>query len=43
MCSSDLLAALAPDKPIMTLIIVIAFFAVMNVILFRSKIFRRKK
>ena len=38
-----LLATLAPVKPALTLGIVVAFFAVMNVILFRSKIFRRKK
>ena len=38
-----LLATLAPVKPILTLIILTAFFAVMNVILFRSKIFKRKK
>ncbi len=38
-----LLATLAPKKPIMTLIILVAFFAVMNIILFRSKIFRRRK
>ena len=38
-----LLATLAPQKPILTFIILVAFFAVMNVILFRSKIFRRKK
>ena len=38
-----LLATLAPVKPILTLIILIAFFLVMNVILFRSFIFRRKK
>ncbi len=36
-----LLATLAPVKPILTLIILIAFFMVMNVILFRSKIFKR--
>ena len=35
-----LLATLAPVKPILTLIILIAFFAVMNVILFRSRIFK---
>ena len=35
-----LLATLAPVKPILTLIILIAFFAVMNIILFRSKIFK---
>ncbi len=38
-----LLANLAPVKPVMTMIIFVAFFAVMNVILFRSKIFRRRK
>ena len=38
-----LLAALAPKQPVMTWIIVLAFFVVMNVILFRSFIFRRKE
>ena len=38
-----LLAALAPKKPILTLLIFVALFAVMNVILFRSVIFRRRK
>ena len=38
-----LLATLAPVKPITTFIILVLFFAVMNVILFRSKIFKRKK
>ncbi|MBR3039043.1 MAG: hypothetical protein IKI20_00090 [Lachnospiraceae bacterium] len=38
-----LLATLAPKKPYLTLAILIAFFAVMNIILFRSKIFRKKK
>ncbi|MBR5967028.1 MAG: hypothetical protein IK001_00380 [Lachnospiraceae bacterium] len=38
-----LLAALAPKQPVMTWIIVLAFFIVMNVILFRSFIFKRKK
>ncbi len=38
-----LLATLAPVKPILTFIILTAFFAVMNVILFRSKIFRKGK
>ena len=38
-----LLATLAPKKPYLTLIILVAFFLVMNIILFRSKIFRRKK
>lgn len=37
-----LLATLAPKRPILTLIILVAFFAVMNVILFRSRIFKRK-
>ena len=36
------LATLAPVKPILTLIILFLFFCVMNLILFRSKIFRRK-
>ena len=36
-----LLATLAPVKPMLTLIIFIAFFAVMNIILFRSKIFKK--
>jgi len=38
-----LLATLAPVKPVLTLLILIAFFAVMNVILFRQQIFFRKK
>lgn len=38
-----LLATLAPTQPILTLIILIVFFVVMNLILFRSFIFRRKK
>lgn len=37
-----LLATLAPVKPMLTFVILICFFAVMNVILFRSKIFVRK-
>ena len=36
------LATLAPVKPVLTLIIFIVFFAVMNVILFRSKIFKKR-
>jgi ESS family glutamate:Na+ symporter len=36
------LATLAPVKPMLTFIIFLAFFTVMNIILFRSKIFRRK-
>ena len=38
-----LLATLAPVKPALTMIIFVLFFAAMNVILFRSLIFRRKK
>ena len=37
-----LLATMAPVKPLMTLIILIAFFAVMNIILFRSIIFKKE-
>ena len=38
-----LLATMAPVKPVLTLIILFAFFLVMNLILFRSLIFRKKK
>ena len=38
-----LLATLAPKKPLLTLIIFVIFFLAMNVILFRSLIFRKKK
>ena len=38
-----LLATLAPEKPMLTLIILILFFAGMNIILFRSFIFRKRK
>ena len=38
-----LLATLAPKKPLLTLLILVVFFLVMNVILFRSYIFKRKK
>ena len=38
-----LLATLAPVKPVLTLVILILFFIVMNVILFRSFLFRRKE
>ena len=38
-----LLATLAPVKPYLTLIILVAFFLIMNIILFRSFIFRKKK
>lgn len=37
-----LLATLAPKKPILTLIIFILFFIVMNIILFRKQIFKKK-
>ena len=37
------LATLAPVRPYLCLIIFVLFFAVMNVILFRSKIFKRRK
>ena len=38
-----LLATLAPVKPMLTFVILIAFFLVLQVVLFRSFIFRRKK
>ena len=38
-----LLATFAPQEPVLTLIILIGFFIVMNVILFRSKIFKKGK
>ena len=38
-----LLANLAPKKPELTFIILLAFFLVMNIILFRSFIFKSKK
>ena len=38
-----LLATLAPVKPLLTLGLITAFFIVMNVILFRSFIFKKKK
>ena len=37
-----LLATLAPQKPYLTLILLAAFFLVMNIILFRSFIFKKK-
>ena len=37
------LATLAPVRPVLTLIIFVLFFTVLNVILFRSKLFGRKK
>ena len=38
-----LLATLAPKKPTLTMVILILFFLGMNILLFRSFIFRRKK
>ena len=38
-----LLATLAPEKPALTMVILVLFFIVMNIILFRSFIFKRKK
>ena len=38
-----LIATLAPKMPVITLVIIIAFFIVMNIILFRSFIFKRSK
>ena len=38
-----LLATLAPKQPVLTLIIIAAFFVVMNIILFRSFLFRKHK
>ena len=38
-----LLATLAPQKPALTMVILVVFFIVMNIILFRSFIFRRRK
>lgn len=36
------LATLAPEKPLLTLIIFIAFFALLNIILFRASIFKKR-
>lgn len=38
-----LLAALAPKQPILTFGIVVAFFLIMNIILFRGQIFKRNR
>ena len=38
-----LLATLAPKQPVLTFIIFVAFFLALNIILFRSFIFRRRK
>lgn len=37
-----LLATLAPEKPGLTMLLLVLFFCAMNILLFRSKIFRRK-
>ena len=37
-----LLAAIAPDQPVLVLVIMIGFFIAMNLILFRSRIFKKK-
>ena len=38
-----LLATLAPKRPVLTLIILIVFFVLLNLLLFRRSIFKRKK
>jgi len=38
-----ILATIAPEKPTLAMIIFVAYFIVMNIILFREKIFRRQK
>lgn len=38
-----LIVTLAPVKPILTLIVIITFFAVMNLILFRKYVFKKKE
>jgi ESS family glutamate:Na+ symporter len=38
-----ILATMAPTKPYMTLIIVAVFMVLINILLFRSMIFRKKK
>lgn len=38
-----LLATLAPQRPLLTLIILVLFFIAMNLLLFRSRIFRKRK
>ena len=37
------LATLAPVRPVLTLVIFIVFFAVLNIVLFRDKLFKSKK
>ena len=38
-----LLATLAPVKPVLTMVILVLFFIVMNILLFRTFIFKKKK
>ncbi len=38
-----ILATMAPEKPSLCMIILIAYFILLNIILFRSKIFKKKK
>lgn len=38
-----ILATMAPEKPVLTMIILVVYFAVLNLVLFRSRIFKRKK
>ena len=38
-----LLATLAPKKPALTMVILVAFFLALQVVLFRSYLFKRKK
>jgi ESS family glutamate:Na+ symporter len=38
-----LLATLAPKEPMLTFVILVLFFVAMNILLFRSKIFKRRK
>ena len=38
-----LLATMAPKKPVLVLVILVVFFAVMNLILFRSRLFKRRR
>ncbi len=38
-----IIATMAPQQPILTLIVVAVYFVVLNIVLFRSKIFRRRK
>ena len=38
-----LLATLAPVKPALTMVILVVFFLALQVVLFRSFIFKRKK